>query len=197
MGDISRHAGEGDPRTELADSFRDFMIQAIKQQETQEIEALRARTKRLPAGYLYKVDGGFLKVLLAEPADDEVLHEEVLMDEQSRPESSLPNIWVSVVVPPEAYNARPQTEDDVEENAGTLEYIVFSAENLFIRRVFRDGRVERKVSGDEKYVPEVTNFDTVEALLGYTLPLNEEQIVEAIDVLQGLMRYDIRTIRSS
>lgn len=197
MGDVSRHISEGDPRTELADSFRDFMIQAIKQQETQEIEALRARTKRPPAGYLYKVDGGFLKVLLAEPADDEVLHEDVIMDEQSRPDSYLPNIWVSVVVPPEAYNTKPETEDEVEENAGTLESIVFSAEDLFIRRVFKDGRVERKLSGDEKYVPEVTDFDTAEALLSYAPPSAQEQIVEASDVLQDLVRYDIRTIRST
>lgn len=199
MGDISRHTSEGDPRTILADSFRDFMIQAIKQQETQEIEALHARSERQTAGLLWKKDGRFLKILLAEPAPDEVVHnlEESQEKARSTSSNSLPIVWVSVHIPDDAYKAKPETEADIEEQAGMLESIVFGAEDLFIRRVFSDGRVEKRISGDNRYVPEVTEVDTVEALLEYAPPTDENQIIEALDILQGLVHYDIRTIRST
>lgn len=198
MTDTSAHSYEADPRTQLADSFRDFMIQAIKQQETMNLEAVRTGKEEQPAaGHLWKIDERRLKILLAEPAHDELLDSETGNPEQ--PVRHLPLIWAAVELPGEAHplNQLTHTEDEVEEQASRLEIVVFSAEEIFIKRVYTsEGRIEKNRVGDQRFVPDF-EANTVEELLAMEAPSKKWQIERAAKLLAQLPYYDLRTIASN
>lgn len=190
-----------DARADLADSLRDFFIQAISQQETQDIEQIRSRSQRPHAGYLYKVDGPFLKVLLEEPAEDELLHEAAASEpEEALEPTRLPLIWVSIEITDEDDRKSPRTEEEVEEYSSHLEALVFTAEDIFVRIVNPGQPDVKKVCSDggtdsePRFVDDVGNVGDAPS---FTTPSREEQIEAALDLSVTLDRYAIRTIRST
>ncbi|HSX43752.1 MAG TPA: hypothetical protein VLE69_00415 [Candidatus Saccharimonadales bacterium] len=205
MDNRPENIGEEDPRTQLADTFREFMVLALRQQDivdaerdqdADEREPVESRTVRLPAGYLYKLDGDYLKILLAEPADDEVLDENGSGTPKNT--SPLPPIWVSIQLPEDYSRAHPEPEtEDPEERAEDLEVIIFSAENIYIKRILPDHTVERRIVGDNQYIPETMDAVSVKELLVLTAPDEQQQVHEATTLLRDMPRYDLRTIRNS
>lgn len=162
-----------------------------------DVEAIKTVQEEQPtAGHLWKVDERRFKILLAEPAHDELLDSETGIAEH--PARHLPLIWAAVELPGETHPLRQfaSTESDVEEQASTLEVIVFSAEDIFLKRVYSGGGVVRNRIGDHHFVPDIEP-NTVEELLALEMPSEHWQKLEAAKLLAQMPRYDLRTIASN
>lgn len=167
-----------DPRTELAEKLRGFVLQAIEQQRVPDSDEKKTRK----AGSLYKIDGGFLKVHLQPPAADHVFYDTTEVPDIAS--EQLPNIWILI----------PLKKDGRDFG---LEDIVLAAEDITVHVLPLDGRPMQFLSRDDYLGPLVPVATTVEEMIAFSTPTELEQTTAATGWQQLLDHYDIRTITAT
>ncbi len=161
-----------DPRTMLADTLREFVLQAVRQQEVNDAVS---SGKKAP-GSLYKTDGGFLKVHLQAPAADHVFGAKG--GEHDIPSEALPPVWVLIPLKAEA----------------ELDELILESDDILVH-VRPEGQQSLQFMVRDDYLgPLAPAFDTLEQMQAYTPPDDAEQIETAKNWTIMLESYDIRTI---
>ncbi len=167
-----------DPRTELADKLRGFVLQAIEQQRVPDADEKTIRK----AGSLYKIDGDYLKVHLQTPAPDHIFDGQEKGVERL-PDSS-PHVWILV----------PLGED--HQRFG-LEDIVVAADEIIVHVLSGNSEPLQFVSRDDYLGPLVPVEASIEEIMAYSAPSDMEQITTAAGWKQMLDNYDLRTITAT
>lgn len=169
-----------DPRTMLADSLRDFALEAVRQQER--IDSINEEDRPQP-GSLYKLDGGFLKVHLQPPAADLVFSGQ--REGQSMPPDPLPAVWLLIPMGTE-YDPGDELEDAVLE-----------AEEMIVHVVQEGAEPEQFLSRDNYLGPAMPPLNSVADLAYFAPPSLDVQVEAAKDWVTKLQKYDLRTIVGS
>lgn len=174
---------EDDPRTNVANKFRDFFLQAISHQRV--IDASMQDNR--PAGTLYKMKDGKLFIHLEVPARD--------LDFDTTDESPIvgsranyPPLWVMI-------HAQPKPSQDI-----MLEDEVISADVITIHVVPENQSPYKFEVRDDYIGPTVPEFEfeTLNDLESYDPSVTLTEQLSAADYwLTALSEYDIRTVTST
>lgn len=193
MTESTSSTSERDPREELNETLREFLFSGVN-----------IDVGDTAAGSVYKLDGGFLKILLAEPAADEVLYdEEYLRSQREAPRTEgemqdrkLPLLWVSIVLS-ENTESSVEVESDAEDAPTRLEEAILGAEEIIVRKVPPEGLVEEMTSSKNRFVSKIPDYGTAAEALSYVPPSEEVQKKEASDLLETLSFYAHRSIKTT